>query len=100
MKTVCQRTGIKRADTSVEQPQSDGVIERINSTIKSSLSLYCESNPQAWDLYLPFITFSINTSVQKSTGYTPFQAMFGRQAVLPFLEDFSRISSKSYQAEE
>lgn len=100
MKVVCERMGIKKLDTSMEHPQSDGLIERMNRTIKSALSLYCENNPQAWDLYLPFVTFSINTSVQKSTGFTPFQAMFGRQAVLPALADFPRVDKMSYKAEE
>lgn len=100
MKTVCERLGINKVETSVEHPQSDGLIERMNRTIKTALSLYCENQPAAWDNYLPFITFSINTSVQKSTGFTPFQAMFGRQAILPSLSDLPNISQRGYQAEE
>lgn len=100
MKMVCTRLGIKKIQTSVEHPQADGLIERMNRTLKAALSMYCENQPEAGETYLPFITFGINTSVQKSTGYTPFQAMFGRQAILPALNDFPRISKPGYQAED
>lgn len=100
LKVVCQRLGIAKIQTSVEHPQSDGLIERMIRTLKASLSLYCQDKPQAWVSYLPFITFSINTSVQKSTGFTPFEAMFGRKPVLPALDSFPSVGGLTYQAEE
>lgn len=46
MLVVCERLGIKKVNTSVEYPQSDGLIERQNRTIKSALSLYCQDQPE------------------------------------------------------
>lgn len=99
MKVVCQRLGIRKVETSVEHPQSDGLVERMNRTIKTGLGLYCEKNPTDWDIYLPFVTFAINTSKQKSTGYSPFQIMFGRKAVLPKLNEISSLVTTSYTTE-
>ena len=31
-----------------------------------------------WDIYIPSVIFSINTSVQATTKHTPFEIMFGR----------------------
>ncbi|KAG1127688.1 hypothetical protein G6F38_013668 [Rhizopus arrhizus] len=87
MYVVCNRLGIKKTVTSVEHPQSDGMVERMNRTIKTALATYVEEIPDQWDIYLPFVTFAINTSKSVSTGYSPFEAMFGRQAKLPGINE-------------
>lgn len=83
MNLVCDRLGIARTTTSVEHPQTDGLVERMNRTVKTSLAIYVEKGPRLWDLYLPFVTFGINTARLASTGVSPFGALYGRQASLP-----------------
>ena len=75
MKLVCKRLGISRSLTSVEHPQTDGLVERFNRTIKIGLATYIESEPKRWDEVLPFVTFAYNTAKQTSTGFTPFELM-------------------------
>ena len=36
-----------------------------------------------WDMNLPKLTYTFNTSVQESTKHTPFEMMFGRKPKLP-----------------
>ena len=36
-----------------------------------------------WDSYLPLLMFAYCTSVQESTGCTPYQLVFGREGRLP-----------------
>ncbi|KZS06258.1 Uncharacterized protein APZ42_030339 [Daphnia magna] len=36
-----------------------------------------------WDDILPYITFAYNSSIQESTGKTPFYLLYGREAWLP-----------------
>lgn len=91
MKVICQRMGINKRETSVEHPQSDGLVERMNRTMKSALSIYCQEDPATWDDYLPFVTFGINTSKQVSTGYSPYEIMFGRKAILPALAELPSV---------
>ncbi|GAN11692.1 endonuclease and reverse transcriptase activity [Mucor ambiguus] len=83
MTIVLQRLGISRALTSVEHPQSDGLVERFNRTLKTSIAIVAGQEPNAWCEYLPFITFAYNTAEQASTKLTPFKIMHGREAVLP-----------------
>lgn len=99
MQVICTRLGIKKVQTSVEHPESDGLVERMNRTMKTALSIYCQNTPDLWDRYLPFVTFSINTSKQKSTGFSPFEAMYGRKARLPTLQEFQLTSPKTYSSE-
>ncbi|KAG0756043.1 hypothetical protein G6F18_011447 [Rhizopus arrhizus] len=96
MKTVCSRLGIKKVETSVEHPQSDGLVERMNRTVKTALATYVETMPDQWDNYLPFVTFAINTSKQASTGVSPFEAMFGRKAKLPTINDMTIPTIQSH----
>ncbi|KAG1031847.1 hypothetical protein G6F57_011679 [Rhizopus arrhizus] len=85
MKQVCQRLGIRRSLTSVEHPQTDGLVERINRTLKTSLATCADQDALNWDEYLPFVTFAYNTAKQESTKFSPFEVMFGRKPQLPLL---------------
>jgi hypothetical protein len=52
MTMVCKRLGIRRSLTSVEHPQTDGLVERLNRTIKTSLAAYVgNENKSRWDTY-------------------------------------------------
>lgn len=99
IQVICKRLGIKKLQTSVEHPQSDGLVERMNRTIRAALAIYCEKSPEDWDIYLPFVTFAINTSKQASTGYTPFEALYGRKAKLPSLQELPNVKWKTYTTE-
>ncbi|GAN11037.1 hypothetical protein MAM1_0455c10590 [Mucor ambiguus] len=86
MTTVLNRLGISRFLTSVEHPQTDGLVERLNRTLKTSLSIVVGQEPNDWCEYLPFVTFAYNTAVQASTKLTPFRIMHhGREAKLPLI---------------
>ena len=69
MNTVCTRLGIRKSLTSVEHPQTDGLVERLNRILKTALSIAVGKNPGTWDTALPFVTFAYNTSKQTSTGF-------------------------------
>ena len=63
--------------TTVYHPQANGLDERFNQTLTNTIVKYVESNRKNWDSHLDEVVFAYNTAVQKSTKYTPFQAMFG-----------------------
>jgi transposase InsO family protein len=100
MNQVCTRLGIRRSLTAVEHPQTDGLVERLNRTIKTSLAICADNNPFEWDEHLPFVTFAYNTAKQSSTGYSPFEVMFGRKAKLPLVPDDPTIPRRTYETEE
>lgn len=62
MNIVCQRLGVSRALLSVEHPQTDGLVERYNRTIKTSLALVAGHEQREWCANLPFVTFAYNTA--------------------------------------
>ena len=80
----CNFFRIHKLQTTSYHPQSNGICERFNQSLKSGLrKVVHESLFSSWDLYLNFVVFSYNLSVHSSTGFTPFYLTFGSEARLP-----------------
>lgn len=47
------------------------------------LSTTTDENPFEWEDHVQKVCMAYNTSVQSTTGFTPFFLMFGREARLP-----------------
>ena len=80
---LCQLLAIEKTRTTPYHPQSDGLIERFNRTLLSMLATCLEDHPTEWDQYLSKLCMAYNSSVQSTTGYSPYFLMFGRDARLP-----------------
>ena len=60
-------------------PQSNGLVERCNRTIKQRMHAALTENPQCtWDQLIQRVAMSIRTTSQSSTGLSPFELTFGR----------------------
>ena len=64
-------------------PQSDGQTERMNRTMEEMLRSYVNERGDDWDIHLPSCEFAYNTSVQASTGFSPFRLSYGIDARSP-----------------
>lgn len=79
---ICKILSVKKINTSGYHPQSDGLVEKFNSTLISLLSKVAKSGKD-WDRHLPFVLFAYRASVQESTRESPFYLLYGRDARLP-----------------
>ncbi|GFT41489.1 retrovirus-related Pol polyprotein from transposon 412 [Trichonephila clavipes] len=77
-KRLCEIHAIDKTRTTALHPQSDGMVERFNRTIRNSLSLLVSSNQQDWDKKFPFFLLAYRRVVHDATGYFPSQMLFGR----------------------
>ena len=82
-KEVCLLLGVQKTRTTPYHPQSDGLVERFNRTLLDLLSIASREDEQNWDLCIPAVMLAYRTSVQESTGCTPYFLLFGREARLP-----------------
>ncbi|RWS25201.1 pol polyprotein-like protein, partial [Leptotrombidium deliense] len=73
----------KHITTTAFHAQCNGLTERINQILANMISQYVSSTHKDWDRALHFLAFAYNSSVQSSTGYTPFFLMFGREPIMP-----------------
>ena len=67
--------------TSAHHPQANGMVERMNGTLKGILRALDYEFGAQWQNVLQAATFAYNTSVSEATGYTPYFVMHGREAV-------------------
>ncbi|CAF4405964.1 unnamed protein product, partial [Rotaria sp. Silwood2] len=65
-------------------PQTNGQVERYNSTMDAKIAVLSNLRKTDWDDQLPFVTFNYNALIHASTKQVPFEMMYGRSPVLPF----------------
>ena len=70
--------GIQRKLSTAYHPISNGMIERLNGSLKKMLSKLANVNPD-WDRLLPGVLFSYREIPHHTTGYSPFELIFGRR---------------------
>ena len=66
-----KKIGIKQIYGKPHAPQSQGLIERMNGTLKTMITRYILSNDKNWLKNLPQIVENINSAQQETTGYKP-----------------------------
>ena len=59
-------------------PETDGASERTNKTVNQCLRYHVTRNQKGWVRALPRVRFAIMNTVNKSTGFSPFQLHIGR----------------------
>ena len=86
MKKYCSMTGIKQIRTSPSHPQTDGMVERFNATLKRLLRKLTQNSEVEWDLCLPYVLWSYRGTIHKTTGSSPHQLLFGKQMRMPLVK--------------
>ena len=90
------KMGTKLKFSSAFYPQTDGQTE-IVKTLGNHLRHLVEKNLKTWDFILPMAEFAYNGSVNRSTGFNPFEIVTGFQLrqpidLIPMAHHNSRVS--------
>ena len=64
--------------TTPYHPQTDGLVERFNGTLKGMLRKSAQGDGRDWDKLLPYLLFAYRETPQESTGFSPFELLYGR----------------------
>ena len=86
IRDLCKKLNIAKMHSSPYHPEWNWSTERSIGSVKSIIRSMCEARrmaPEDWDLLLDEATLAYNSTVNKSTGFSPFKTMFGSNTVLP-----------------
>ena len=78
MEEVLEILKIKHRVTAVYNPRSNGACERANGQIKQMIRKMCNEQPKKWDQVLDALLFAYREAPHESTGFSPFEMLFGR----------------------
>jgi hypothetical protein len=83
-KEFCDQIGMKIHFASVRHPESNGLVERENGIIMMEImKLIFNQRRGKWLDELIKVVSSHNTTISRSTGFTPFKLLFGDEAITP-----------------
>ena len=71
VRQYCQTTEIRQIGIYPYHPQTDGMVERYNSTVKHLQWKLTQNTLIKWDKCLPFILWADLGTAHKTTGYSP-----------------------------
>ncbi|KAK0425627.1 hypothetical protein QR680_009293 [Steinernema hermaphroditum] len=81
-KELADRMGIDRRVSTPYHSQTNGLVERMNRTIKDLLVKSLEKRVD-WHIQLPLILMSIRSHTTRATGYSSFELVTGRKMIWP-----------------
>jgi ribonuclease HI len=83
-KDFCNHIGTKIHFASVRHPESNGLVKRANGIIMMGIMKLIFNQPRGkWPDELIKVVWSHNTTISRSTGFTPFKLLFGDEAITP-----------------
>ena len=78
MKEVTRLLSIKQLTTTPYHPMCNGMTEKFNGTLKTTLKRLCSEQPRQWHRYINPLLFAYREVAQESTGFSPFELLYGR----------------------
>ena len=90
---------VKPIRTTPYHPQTDGLVERFNHTLKMMLRKTAVKEGVDWDVMLPYLLFAYREVPQASTGFSPFELLYGHHVRGP-LDVLSETWQSSTKSEE
>ena len=78
-----KRHGVPLTESLTHNPESKGFVERAVASVKKGIKTMTGNKLLTWDKHLPAIQFGFNSAVNRSTGMSPFEALFGRTPATP-----------------
>ena len=88
-----QSTNIKRSRTTPYHPMGNAQCERFNQTLLSMLRCLSDTQKSKWKDHVNKMVFAYNCTKNESTGFSPYQLLFGRKPRLPIDIIFGRTQS-------
>ncbi|XP_077341804.1 uncharacterized protein LOC143987129 [Lithobates pipiens] len=83
MQALCQKIQMTHIRASPYHPRTNGLCESFNGPLKQMLRTFVHSQGKDWKRYPPHLLFAYREVPQKSTGFLPFELLYGRRVREP-----------------
>ena len=80
---VLRILGVHKTRTTPLHPQSDGLVERFNRTLKTMLAKVTDEHQHDWDDHLAWALLAYRVATHRATGLSPAEMNFGRTLTVP-----------------
>uniref|UniRef100_A0A8C2FDP1 Gypsy retrotransposon integrase-like protein 1 n=1 Tax=Cyprinus carpio TaxID=7962 RepID=A0A8C2FDP1_CYPCA len=97
IKELCSIAGIRKVRTTPYHPRGNPV-ERFNRTLLQMLGTLDDKGKTCWKDFVKPLVHAFNCTRNDSTGFSPYELMFGRQPRLPIDLAFGLPADKSSQS--
>ncbi len=87
---VCLLLGVKKVNTTAYHPQTDGLVENVNRTLRAMMAKHAHTFGPEWDMHLQQLLFAYRVKPHESAKEAPFFLLYGRDARLPTETALSR----------
>ena len=96
LEITCQRLGIERSTISSAHPSGNGIVERTNRTVLAMLAKFLNDDAHnRWDEHIPLLMLAYRSQVSKTTGFSPYKLLMGREPRLPAEAELNVPPSKA-----
>ena len=99
MEEVSRLLSIRQLTTTPYHPMCNGLIEKFNGTLKVMLRRLCSEQPKQWPRYINAVLFAYREVPQASTGFSPFELLYGRTVREP-IQILKELWTKEVEEEE
>ena len=83
MTELTDQLGLRHDSSTPYYPQANGMVEAINKFLVTMIKRIIGIHKSNWHSMLFSALWEYRTLVKTSTGFTPFQLVYGLEAVLP-----------------
>ena len=82
-KDELSKRGIKHSMTSPYHPQTNGLTERFNETLKRCVAKFAAPDQKDWDDHIQAAVYSYNATKHDVTNYSPHYLLYAKDPVIP-----------------
>ena len=83
MVNFCEENNISLKQSAPYYPQGKGLAESSNKNIVNNIKKMLFENKRSWDTKLKFSLWADRVTIKKSIGTSPFQLVYGVDALFP-----------------
>ena len=80
---LCKMYGIRQSTTMPYNPRGNAICKWFNRTLFGLMRTLTEEQKPNWPTYVPSLVYAYNSTPHASTGFQPYELMFGHKAPMP-----------------